>query len=76
MKNTEFHAAYRFYVLGHEAYYRPGTHIHYFGEPNGAGWVAVCRIADMLGVPVVLPEAYYNIRTPIPDYRKKDVGWC
>ena len=75
MKNTKRHHAYRFYILGHEAYARPGYHIQYFGQPTGAGWVLVNQLAKRLGVPVTLPLTEI-CRQPLPEYLTKSPGWC
>lgn len=75
MENTERHNAFRVYILGHEAYVRPGYHLQYFGQPTGAGWVIANRFAKRLGIEVVLPLSEI-CRAPLPEYLKREPGWC
>jgi len=67
--------AFRIYILGHEAYYRPGFHLHFFGELDTAAGSLARDLAGMLGVVIVQPQEAMSRTEMIPEL-KREIGWC
>ncbi|MCA1800396.1 MAG: hypothetical protein LC650_03805 [Actinobacteria bacterium] len=73
METTRY--AFRLYILGHEAYYRPDFHLHFFGELDTEAGSLAQTLARTLGVEIVQPEAAMSRTELIPEL-KREIGWC